>query len=304
MQKALAPILTQFSPSECDFFPSYPLSQLTTFRIGGMAEMLAVPGTEAALIRLLSLLSDAGIPRVVIGNGSNLLAPDAGYRGVVIRTAGLHQIDCSAHTITAECGASLFAIAATANRRGIGGFPSLAGIPATLGGAIFMNAGAGETAIGDRVISVRAVPACGGLPITLLRDECHFGYRKSIFMSRGLVVLSAELSGEPETPELLVARTAEAVAARRRKQPLTLPSAGSAFRRPPGDYASRLIEAAGLKGRRVGGAAVSEKHAGFIVNLGGATAADVKALVESIRATVYERFGVMLEREIEYLGEV
>ena len=303
MQKALAPILAQFSTSECDFFPSYPLAQLTTFRIGGAAEMLATPRSEAALLRLLLLLAEAGIPRVLIGNGSNLLAPDAGYRGVVIRTVGLHQMACSAHTITAECGVALSAVAALANRHGIGGFPSLAGIPATLGGAIFMNAGAGEAAIGDRVLSVRAVPACGGPPITLGHDECHFGYRKSIFMSRGLLVLSAELSGDPEVPELLLSRTAEAIAARRRKQPLTLPSAGSVFKRPPGDYAARLIEAAGLKGYRIGGAAVSEKHAGFIVNLGDATAADVKALVEVIRTTVFESFGVMLEREIEYLGE-
>ncbi|MBO7292755.1 MAG: FAD-binding protein, partial [Clostridia bacterium] len=220
MQKALAPILAQFSDSKCEFFPSYPLAQLTTFRIGGAAEMLAAPKSEEALLRLLSLLADAGIPRVVIGNGSNLLASDAGYRGVVIRTGGLHQIRRSAHTITAECGAALSAVAAMANRHGIGGFPSLAGIPGTLGGAIFMNAGAGDTAIGDRVLSVRAVPACGGVPITLGHDECHFGYRKSIFMSRGLLVLSAEITGEPEAPELLLSRTAEAIAARRSKQPL------------------------------------------------------------------------------------
>lgn len=266
--------------------------------------MLATPKSEAALLHLLALLADAGIPRFLMGNGSNLLAPDAGYRGVVIRTLGLHQISCAAHTITAECGAPLSSVAAVANRHGIGGFPTLAGIPATLGGAIFMNAGAGDAAIGDRVLSVRAVPSGGGAPIVLSRDECHFSYRKSIFMSRGLLVLSAELSGEPEAPELLLARTAEAIAARRHKQPLDLPSAGSVFKRPQGNFAARLIEAAGLKGRRVGGAAVSEKHAGFIVNLGNATAGDVKALAEVIRTTVFERFGVMLEREIEYLGEV
>lgn len=304
MQKALAPILAQFSTSECDFIPSYPLAGLTTFRIGGAAELLAVPKSEEALLRLLALLADAGIPRLLIGNGSNLLASDAGYRGVVIRTTQLHQITCSAHTITAGCGAALSAVAAAANRHGIGGFPSLAGIPATVGGAIFMNAGAGNTTVGDRVVSVRAVPARGGHPVILSQDECHFGYRKSIFMSRGLLVLSAELSGEPGDPTLLLSQTAEAIAARRSKQPLTLPSAGSVFKRPPGDYAARLIEAAGLKGRRVGGAAVSEKHAGFIVNLGDARAADVKALVEIIRATVFEQFGVLLEREIEYLGEV
>ena len=304
MQKALAPIIAKFSSDECDFIPSFPLSRLTTFRIGGEASMLATPKDEVALLRLLSLLSDAGIPRILIGNGSNLLAPDAGYRGVVIRTSGLHQTSCSAHTITAECGVPLSAVAATANRYGIGGFSTLAGIPATLGGAIFMNAGAGEATIGDRVVSVRAVPAGGGEPVILGHDECHFGYRKSIFMSRGLLILSAELTGTAEPPEQLLARTAEEIAARKRKQPLELPSAGSVFKRPPGNYAAQLIEAAGLKGRRVGGAAVSEKHAGFIVNLGGATAADVKALVEIIRTTVFERFGVMLEREIEYLGEV
>ena len=303
MPDSLADVIRSFSITECEFFQNLPLAGVTSFRIGGPALAVAVPKTEAALVRLLTLLHAAGIPRTVIGNGSNLLAPDSGYRGVVIRTVALQDIRWGEEGICALCGASLAKIAKEAISRGIGGFSALAGIPATLGGAVFMNAGAGADSIGERVVSVRAVPAEGGKPFSLSHGECLFSYRKSVFFGRGLVILSATLSGPPDSCERLRGQMAEALLHRRQSQPLEYPSAGSVFRRPPGDYAGRLIEAAGLKGLRIGNARVSEKHAGFIVNLGGATAADVRALVELVRATVLERFGVSLVREIEYLGE-
>ncbi len=304
MPKALSRVLSSFSITECDFFPSYPLSRLTSLRIGGPADLLASPKTEDALLRLLQLLHEEGIPRRIIGNGTNLVAPDEGYRGVVIRTGALHHITVAEHTLIAGCGASLPLLSRMASERGIAGFSHLVGIPATLGGAIFMNAGAGDETVGERVLSVRAVPFLGGAPITLTKEECHFSYRKSIFFHRGLIILSAILGGDAAPSDELLSRAEAALTYRRTTQPQGVPNAGSVFKRPPGDFAGRLIEAAGLKGYRIGGAEVSRKHAGFIVNVGGATASDFCTLVEHIRYTVYERFGVLLEREVEYLNEV
>ena len=166
-----------------------------------------------------------------------------------------------------------------------------------------MNAGAFGESIGNCVVAVRAVPASGGAALTLARKECLFDYRKSVFQSHSLVILSARLSGDRAPCDRLLEESKHTLARRAEKHPLDLPSAGSAFRRPQNDYAGRLIEAAGLSGYTVGGASVSKKHAGFIVNQGGATASDVKTLITHIRNTVMERFGVMLMREIEYLGE-
>ena len=303
MQQALSRIFSEFSVLECDFFPSYPLSKLTTFRIGGACTVLAVPKSTGVLCELLSRLDQAGIPRILLGNGSNVLASDEGYRGVVIRTTAIKGVEAVSGSITAECGAPLSAIVRLANALGISGFSRLAGIPATLGGALFMNAGAYGECVGDRVHSVFAVSSSGGTPFTLSGEECLFGYRKSVFQMHSLVILSARLFGAEASATALEEESARTIAARAEKQPLEYPSAGSVFRRPAGDYAGRLIEAAGLSGYQIGGAAVSEKHAGFIVNRGGASADDVKKLIDHIRATVKERFGVSLVREIEYLGE-
>lgn len=304
MQAALDEILSAFSADECEFLPFYPLARLTTLRIGGAATMVAIPKSEMALCRLLQLLYDAGIPRFIIGNGSNLLAPDEGYRGVVIRTTALRNLTVAENLLSAECGVPLAAVTRLANNEGISGFSQLSGIPATLGGAIYMNAGAGDECIGDRVLTVRVVSATGGIPFTVGRDECHFAYRKSMFRGRGLVILSATLSGGADSPESLWQKTKAALRRRRETQPLEYPSAGSLFRRPPGDFAGRLIEAAGLKGYCVGGAEISKKHAGFLINNGNATAADVRTLTAQVKAVVEECFGVSLEREIEYMGEL
>lgn len=303
MPKELSRVLSAFSPDECEFQRAVPLAQLTTFRIGGPCLALALPRTEEALGRLLSLLYSEGIPRIVIGNGSNLLAPDRGYPGVVISTRLLNKIFLCEQTIEAGAGASLSAVCREASRAGIGGFALLAGIPATVGGALYMNAGAFGVTVGDLTASVRVLPSTGGEPLVLSREECLFDYRRSVFDHRGLVVLGATLTGDPIPVEQALSKEREILEYRGRSHPLSLPSAGSVFRRPPGDYAGRLIEAAGLKGRSVGGAKVSPQHAGFIVNTGGATATDVLTLVGVVRDTVKERFGVTLELEIEYLGE-
>ena len=303
MHKALSRVLSELSPEDVELEFNCPLSQYTSFRIGGPAAALALPKSEEALCRLLALLDEAGIAHTVLGNGSNVLAPDEGYAGVIILTRKLHYFSISEQTITASAGASLTAISRAATRRGIAGFAPLVGIPATLGGALFMNAGAGGATVGERVLSVRAVPATGGVPLTLSCGECLFDYRSSVFSRRCLVILGATLSGSAADTAALLDGEARAVAHRHATQPLQYPSAGSVFRRPPGDYAGRLIEAAGLKGYAVGGAMVSPLHAGFIVNTGGATAHDVKELVRIVTEKVRERFGVTLVREIEYLGE-
>ncbi len=303
MHKALSRVLFAFSPDECEFRLGVPLSRLTTFRIGGACLALALPRTETALGRLLSLLYSEGIPRTVIGNGSNLLAPDGGYSGIVISTRLLNKFSLCEHTIEAGAGASLSSVCRAASRAGLADFASLTGIPATVGGALYMNAGAFDVAIGDLVRSVRVLPFCGGEPFELLRDECHFGYRESIFDRRGLIVLGATLSGAFTSVEEAIEKERATLEHRCITQPLSLPSAGSVFRRPPGDYAGRLIEAAGMKGLTVGGAQISPRHAGFIVNTGDATASDVLSLIAIARETVRERFGVTLELEIEYLGE-
>ena len=303
MQKALGVILAEFSVFESDFFPFYPLSDLTTLRIGGPCRMLAVPKSEAVLLRLLSLLDEAGIPRVILGNGSNILAPDEGYRGVVIRTTALRDVYLADGGIHAACGTPLSAVIRVANKAGIGGLASLAGIPATVGGAVFMNAGAFGACIGDAVSFVRAAPQVGGTALQLLGSECLFSYRRSIFQSHTLPILSACFTGPEEAPDELCALSATALRTRRERHPTDLPNAGSIFRRPREGEAWRLIERAGLRGACVGGAMVSQKHAGFIVNAGGATAKDVRTLIARIQTEVYERTGILLAREIEYLGE-
>ena len=303
MQEALAPIIPQFSVQEADFFPSYPLSRLTTLRIGGPCELLAVPKTEAALLRLLSLLRDAGIPRVILGNGSNILAPDEGYRGVVIKTTALREVRLADDVICAASGAPLTSLVQAANAAGIGGLSSLCGIPATVGGAAFMNAGAFGSTFGDAVREVRVAPASGGPPFLLSRGECDFSYRKSIFQARTLTVLSVRITGPSADPARLAAEAARVLSERRERHPAEYPNAGSIFRRPAVGYAGKMIEEAGLSGFCIGGAEVSRKHAGFIVNKGGATANDVRTLIAEIQSKVYERTGVFLVREIEYLGE-
>lgn len=303
MQQALAAIVARFSIHEIDFFPSYPLSRLTTLRIGGPCTLLAVPKSEEVLLSLLSLLDEQGIPRVLLGNGSNILAPDEGYRGVVIRTSALRDLSVREGEIRAACGVPLFSLVQAANAEGVAGLSRLAGIPGTVGGALFMNAGAFSACMGDTVKTVRVVPANGGTPFTLTRRECDFSYRKSIFQARTLLILSALFSGEAAAPHLLTEESRQIMERRRAKQPLELPNAGSTFRRPAEGFAGRLIEESGLCGVSVGGATVSRKHAGFIVNTGGATAKDVRTLISMIQNEVYERTGIRLVREIEYLGE-
>jgi len=279
-----------------------PMSRHTTFRVGGPADVLFLPESEEQLVRGLAIARDAGIPCIVIGNGSNLVVRDGGIRGLVIALGeGMAAIARTGNTITAWAGASLARVAAYAQASGLSGLEFASGIPGTLGGGCAMNAGAYGGQLSDVLIDARVL--LDGEVKTLTVDEMQMGYRTSLPLREGGIVISTRFALTPDDPEAIAARMRELNARRRDKQPLNHPSAGSTFKRPEGYFAGALIEQSGLKGRRVGGAQVSEKHAGFIVNTGGATAADILALIAVVQDEVLARFGVHLETEVRILGE-
>lgn len=280
-----------------------PFSRHTSFRIGGPVKRMAFPDTAEQAIRLIELARECESSPLVIGNGTNLLAPDEGLDRLVIdMSAGLTRIEGGADgNITAECGASLGRIAEFARKRGLTGFEFAHGIPGTLGGALCMNAGAysGEMKDVVRVVSVYD-PASG---VRLMQaEELNFSYRHSVFDEHpDYVALYAVLHLKAGDPEEIGAKMRELMERRKKSQPLELPSAGSTFKRPEGNFAGTLIEQCGLKGARCGGAEVSTKHAGFVVNAGNATCADVLALIAQVQNTVYEKTGVQLEPEVKIL---
>ncbi len=284
---------------ELELLRDEPLKNYTTFGIGGPARLLLLPASAEELTELCGLLRRLGERPVLLGNGSNVLAPDGGIDGVVVvtrRAAGMARQD---ERITADCGASLTKISAFAAEEGLTGLEFAYGIPGTLGGALIMNAGAYGGEMKD--VTVRADYLDGELRLcSAAGPALDFSYRHSRFGPED-VILRAELRLLPGDRESIRARCRELTERRRSSQPLDKPSAGSAFKRPAAGYAAAMIDAAGLKGYAVGGAQVSEKHAGFVVNRGGATAEDVKKLLEVVRQKVFDRTGVLLEPEIRML---
>jgi UDP-N-acetylmuramate dehydrogenase len=277
-----------------------PLAPYTTWRIGGAAELLAVPSDRDDVVLALRWADSAGVPWRVLGNGSNLLVADAGIRGLVLRIRrALDETDWLEDGVRAGAGVSLPALAAEAAKRGFSGLEFAAGIPGTLGGAVLMNAGWHQHEIGNVVEAVDYAESDGSLTRYPGRD-CAFRYRGSRFRGGRGVLLGVELRFRADRPETITARMDEFAASRRANQPTELPSCGSVFLKPEGDFAGRLIEQAGLKGLRVGDLQVSPKHANFFVNLGRGTAADALALVERVEREVLRRFGVRLQREFEY----
>jgi UDP-N-acetylmuramate dehydrogenase len=271
-----------------------PLAPYTTWRIGGPAELLIEPADRDDLILALRFTHAGGLDVRVLGNGSNVLVRDEGVAGVVLRTrAALGGVHFTGERVEAGAGASLPALANLAAARGLAGLEFAAGIPGTLGGALVMNAGWHEHEIGPVVHAVERVLPDGSVE-TWTGAQCAFGYRTSALRhERGLVELRAD------APAAVRARLDAYAASRRANQPTDLPSCGSVFLKPPGDFAGRLIEAAGLKGAREGALEVSRKHANFFVNLGGGTARDALALIERVESEVEARFGVRLTREVE-----
>ena len=278
-----------------------PLSAHCSFKIGGPARAIAVPSDMTSLSKLCAILKDHELAPLMLGNGTNILFPDEGLQQVfLISTEKLTKLFLLPDgAVYAEAGVSLARLSGFAQQNGLKGLEFASGIPGTLGGGCIMNAGAYGGELKDVIESV----VCLYLPdqgmYELTNEQCAFGYRRSRFNSvGGFVVLSAVFRLEQDAPEAIAARMRELGEKRREKQPLDLPSAGSAFKRPEGHYAAALIDEAGLKGYSVGGAQVSEKHAGFVVNTGGATSHDVYDLMMHVRNTVYEKSGVFLEPEL------
>lgn len=281
-----------------------PMASHTTFRIGGPACRMVLPATAEEAVLLLRLSEERGWPVLLLGGGSNLLVADEGVDCLVISTASLQQIAVNETSgiVTAGAGVRLARLAVAAADVGLGGIVFAHGIPGTVGGAVFMNAGAYGGEMAQVVESVTAWLPEKGL-CTLHREELDFGYRRSRFSGGEGVILSAVFRLERGcTSEALRQAMEELIQRRRASQPLELPSAGSTFKRPEGYYAGTLIDQCGLKGLTVGGAAVSEKHAGFIVNRGGATCADVSALIAEIQRRVLEKTGVRLETEVRVIN--
>lgn len=279
-----------------------PMAKHTSFRIGGPAKRMAFPKTREQLVVLMGFLQDAGVKPLLIGNGTNLLVADKGLDTVVIDTsAELSHIELTDEgEIAADAGVSLTKLALFAWENGLTGLEFAHGIPGSLGGAVSMNAGAYGGEMKDVVVSTRYLDH--DLNLCEAEGVAHdFGYRHSVFSDTDCVVLGSTLALTPGDPAEIRARMLDLSERRRSRQPLDLPSAGSTFKRPTGYYAGPLIEGCGLKGCRVGGAEVSSKHAGFVVNVGGATCADVLALIEKVQKTVYDAHGVMLEPEVKII---
>ncbi len=279
-----------------------PLSAHTTFRIGGPASFYMIPENAEEIREGIHFAKEREFPFITIGRGSNMLFPDEGYHGVVIEIgSGMNEIEYSgAGKIRAQAGALLSAIASEAARHSLTGFEFAGGIPGTLGGAVVMNAGAYGGEIKDCIVSARVMDSAGNESI-LSREQLELGYRTSVIQSRGDLVLEAEFQFEPGDPREIRERMKELNAKRREKQPLEFASAGSTFKRPEGHFAGKLIEDAGLRGYRVGDAQVSEKHCGFVVNRGHATAKEVLAVICDVQRKVLESSGVKLEPEVKII---
>ena len=290
-----------------------PMNKHTTFKIGGPADLMVAPTSPEAAKRALDVCAIAGAPVTVVGNGSDLLVGDRGIRGVVVlMRENLSAVRVEGTRVVAEAGALLRDVALAAADASLTGMEPLWGIPATVGGACFMNAGAYDASTGDVLESVEVyvpgAPAGGGyrekgFVRTLSRDELDLGYRHSRIADEGLIVLRATFRLAPGNEAMIRAAMDDYQRRREEKQPLDMPSAGSTFKRPVGYFAGKLIMDAGLRGARVGGAQVSKKHCGFVVNADHATARDVVALIEHIQDEVRSQFGVELECEVRRIGE-
>lgn len=280
-----------------------PMSSHTTFRIGGPAEVFAMPENYEQIGAVLTLCDQEQLPYFVLGNGSNLLVSDSGYGGVIIQMdRNMEEIRLEGNEIHACAGALLSSIAVAARNASLTGFEFAGGIPGTLGGAVVMNAGAYGGELKD-VLKEAVVMDREGKIFTIPVEKLEMGYRTSVIKTAGYLVLEAVIALEKGDPEKIRATMKDLSDRRTEKQPLDCPSAGSTFKRPEGYFAGKLIMDSGLRGYRIGGAQVSEKHCGFVINAGGATAKDVRALMDHVISTVQEKYGVTLEPEVKFLGD-
>lgn len=280
-----------------------PMASHTTFRIGGPADYFVVPETVEELANVLKLCREENMPYFILGNGSNLLVGDKGFRGVVIQLyKNFDGIQIAGTTVTAKAGAMLIRVAKEAGKAGLTGLEFASGIPGTIGGAMVMNAGAYGGEMKDVVTSVTILTKNGEIR-TLTGEEMNFRYRGSVVEEEGYIVLEAVMELKEGNLQDIQARMEELSIQRKTKQPIEYPSAGSTFKRPEGYFAGKLIMDAGLRGHQVGRAQVSEKHCGFVINAGGATAEDVMQLMQDVSEKVKAQFGVALEPEVKRIGE-
>ena len=280
-----------------------PMRKHTTFRIGGNADIFVRPESKEQIAEILRLCRKQDVPYFILGNGSNLLVGDRGFRGVVINIMdNMNDIKVDGGIIKAQAGAMLIKVSRAARDNSLTGLEFASGIPGTIGGAIYMNAGAYGGEMKDVVTKVTAMDAEGEI-YTFGTDELEFSYRHSVIQQRDLIVLDVTMKLVAGDQKIIDDRMSELAVARRTKQPLEYPSAGSTFKRPEGYFAGKLIMDAGLRGYRVGDAQVSEKHCGFVVNRGNATADDVIKLIDDVKAKVSEEYDVVLEPEVRMIGE-
>lgn len=280
------------------------MREFTSFKAGGKADLLVIPSSEEELKYILQQLVRFKLPFITMGKGTNLLIRDGGYHGIIIRfDDAFSQIQVEGTTIIAGAGASLSSVARVAMEHGLSGMEFASGIPGSLGGGVFMNAGAYDGELKDVVRDVQVL-SHDGLQTRLVKNEMmNYGYRQSTLMATQEIVLSASLSLRIGDREDITAKMKEFNDRRNQKQPMEWPSAGSFFKRPEGYYAGKLIQDAGLKGLTIGGAQVSTKHSGFIINVGDATATDIISLMHVIQATILDQFGVAIEPEVRIVGE-
>ena len=284
-------------------FTEEAMSQHTTFKIGGPADYFLMPDKGEDVGRVIKICKEKEIPYFILGNGSNLLVGDGGYRGAVIQIyRNMSSVTVEGNEITAQAGALLSAVAAAAKNASLTGFEFAGGIPGTIGGAVVMNAGAYGGEMKDVLTEVTVMNAEGDI-FTLPTEELELGYRTSIIKTAGYIVLEAKIRLKEGDPEVIRETMKDLTIRRTTKQPLEYPSAGSTFKRPEGYFAGKLIMDSGLAGYQVGGAQVSEKHCGFVINAGDATARDVRTLMDNLRDIVYKKYGVTLEPEVKFLGE-
>lgn len=284
-------------------FTEEAMSQHTTFKIGGPADYFLMPDKGEDVGRVIKICKEKEIPYFILGNGSNLLVGDGGYRGTVIQIyRNMSSVTVEGNEITAQAGALLSAVAAAAKNASLTGFEFAGGIPGTIGGAVVMNAGAYGGEMKDVLTEVTVMNAEGDI-FTLPTEELELGYRTSIIKTAGYIVLEAKIRLKEGDPEVIRETMKDLTIRRTTKQPLEYPSAGSTFKRPEGYFAGKLIMDSGLRGYTHGGAQVSEKHCGFVINTGGATARDVCELMEHVQKTVYEKYNVKLEPEVKFLGD-
>ncbi|GAA0086959.1 UDP-N-acetylmuramate dehydrogenase [Clostridium sp. MB05] len=272
------------------------------FRVGGPADILLIPESKDQVIKTIENCREKNIPFYVVGNGSNLLVKDGGLKGVVIKLNEVKNIKIVGDIVEAECGAMLKDVSNTALKSSLTGFEFACGIPGTVGGAVFMNAGAYNGEIAHVIESAEVIDDKGNI-ITLSKDDLELGYRSSIVMKKNYIVLSARFKLQNGDEDQIKNAVNDLTNKRESKQPLEYPSAGSTFKRPEGYFAGKLIQDAGLKGYSIGGAAVSEKHSGFVINKNGATAKDILDLISYIQDEVKRQFNVELHPEVRIIGE-